>query len=112
MPTGPAHPRRPKAGAAPRRAAAPARPAGKIDRLKPILRGTLDRDGRRGVRPSHRRIQLAGVLLPALTTVAKQIHRGQPEVVVETAVLEAWRGLAGVREWTPAMVEAVGREIK
>lgn len=63
------------------------------------------------MRPSHRRIQLAGVLLPALATVAKDIHRGQPLTMVETAVLEAWRGLAGVSEWTPAMVEAVEREM-
>ena len=50
-------------------------------------------------------------MLPSLVRLAKIIHRGEPGVLVETAILEAWRGLAGAAEWTPGMVRRVKAEL-
>lgn len=54
-------------------------------------------------------VQKAARHLPELVRCAKQIHRSHIRRVL--AVLDAWRALAGVSGWTPAMVTRVEREV-
>lgn len=53
---------------------------------------------------TERRIRQAAEALPEMLRVAQKVHRG---VAVETAVLDAWRALAGISRWTAGMVRAV-----
>lgn len=77
--------------------------------LAPKARKSHDAVGGLCVRAGDRRIRQAAALLPELVRVASQIHRG---VALETAVLDAWRGLAGVGRWTAGMVRKVERMIR
>jgi predicted DNA binding protein len=61
---------------------------------------------------AQKKIELAAAYLPDLVRSARQIHQGEPQCVVQTAVLEAWSGLAAVEGWTPAMVRRVQREMR
>lgn len=58
----------------------------------------------------ERRIRAAAAIVAALGRQARVVHRGD-RVAAKTAVLDAWRGLAGVPAWTPAMVRVVEREL-
>jgi hypothetical protein len=51
------------------------------------------------------------VILPELIALSRKIHRDLPSMIAP-AVLCAWAGLAGYRDWTPAMVDTVEREVK
>jgi hypothetical protein len=52
----------------------------------------------------------AAALLGPMIQVARKIHQREPWLV-EAAVLDAWRGLAGAQKWDAAMVQAVKREM-
>jgi hypothetical protein len=55
---------------------------------------------------------MAAVLVRPMIDRARSIYDGEPDVMVHTAVLDSWRGLAGIPEWTPDMVRFVQREMR